>query len=254
VGRVELVVRWLAAGQEKGLSYFAEFTGTNQEGHSELRAREALCAHLTVGQQVNERLFESIRFRQINRRASRQSGSGCSIRSMRVAILRLESSSTWVSPWCADMIGSHFLTVGPSRPLLIADWTRPSLTDRTEREEHGSTKGSPKAHKAEGETKDRAEVVADEECGTQGEAGGARGDADGRDRTLTPRAPEAVSARMRTPSGNSSPGAARSRFATSRYLCGASHRPVATSRVQASANLDSFGADRLALDTLTERI
>jgi hypothetical protein len=52
VGRVELVVRWLAAGEEKGLSYSAEFTGIDQEGRSELRAREALVAHLTVGQQL----------------------------------------------------------------------------------------------------------------------------------------------------------------------------------------------------------
>ena len=60
------------------------------------------------------------------------------------------------------------------------------LTDRTGREEHGSTKGSPEAHEAEAETKDRTEVVADEECGTQGEADGARGEADGGNRALTP--------------------------------------------------------------------
>ena len=68
----------------------------------------------------------------------------------------------------------------------MADRTSPSLTHRTERDEHGSTKGSPEAHEAEAETKDRTEVVADEECGTQGEADGARGEADGGNRALTP--------------------------------------------------------------------
>lgn len=68
----------------------------------------------------------------------------------------------------------------------MAGWTGRSLTDRTEREEHGSTKGSPEAHEAEAETKDRTEVVADEKCGTQGEADGARSEADGGNRALTP--------------------------------------------------------------------
>jgi hypothetical protein len=67
----------------------------------------------------------------------------------------------------------------------MADRISPSLTARIGREEYGSTKGSPEAHEAEAETKNRAEIVADEECGTQGEADGARREPSRRNRALT---------------------------------------------------------------------